>query len=286
LPWLRRGAAVLPVPADTEDMIETTAAALQATPQGPRLLAVTGASNVTGELWPLAELVQVAHAYGARVLVDAAQLVPHRTVDLAELGADYLAFSGHKLYASFGAGALVGRSDWLDSAAPYLDGGGAVRRVRPDHVEWLTGPARHEAGTPNLIGIAALAAACLSLADVGMDSVQHHEAALLEPVLEGLGDLPSTVYSIWPPGHDRVGVVSFNVDGIEHDLLAAVLDAEYGIGIRAGSFRAHPLMDQLSAGGPHSGAARLSIGVGTTGDDIERLLEALGRLVREGPNYR
>src|SRR5262249_31332910 len=131
-----------------------------------RLLAVTGAGNVTGELWPLAELASLAHRHGARIAVDAAQLAPHRAIDLTALDVDYLACSGHKLYAPFGGGALVGRLDWLEAARPYLAGGGAIRHVTIDEVEWGNGPARHEAGTPNVVGIVSMAAACRALLDV------------------------------------------------------------------------------------------------------------------------
>ena len=114
------------------------------------LLTVTGASNVTGESLPLDEVIALAHAEGARVAVDGAQLVPHRGFSLAASDADYIAFSGHKTYAPFGAGALVGRRDWLDTGAPYLAGGGAVRDVRTDRTVWQPAPARHEAGSPNV----------------------------------------------------------------------------------------------------------------------------------------
>ena len=128
---------------------------------------MTGASNVTGEVLPIAELAALAHEHGARLAVDAAQLLPHRRVDLAASGIDYLAFSGHKAYAPFGTGALVGRADWLDAAPAHLAGGGAVEAVRLDDVEWKTGADRHEAGTPNVIGIAALARALDELDRLG-----------------------------------------------------------------------------------------------------------------------
>src|SRR5207344_2825905 len=116
---------------------------------GVGLVAVTGASNVTGEIWPYPEIAEIAHRHGARVLLDAAQLAPHRPIDMAATGVDYLAFSGHKLYAPFGAGVLVGRPDWLAAREPLLAGGGAVRYVTVDSVLWAEPPDRHEAGTPN-----------------------------------------------------------------------------------------------------------------------------------------
>jgi selenocysteine lyase/cysteine desulfurase len=287
LPWRRLGAVELPVPESPRQAVEWAAATLRELPAGPRLLAVTGASNVTGEIWPVSELVEVAHAYGARVVVDAAQLAPHRAVDLAALGADYLALSGHKLYAPFGTGALIGRSDWLDTAAPYLHGGGAVVEVTTDEVTWATGPARHEAGTPNLVGAAALASACTALATVGMNEVRRHEAVLLDRLLDGLAALPAaTVYSAWSPGCDRLGVVSFNLEGISDVKLATVLSAEHGVGVRHGSFCAHPLVEHLTGHGrAQRGAVRASLGVGSTAEDVDRLLSALKEIACAGPRW-
>src|SRR5690606_34213999 len=127
------------LPRSPADAVAKVGLALSAS-AGPALVCVTGASNVTGELWPVAEIARVAHRYGARVLLDAAQLLPHRDVDVATLGVDYVAFSGHKLYAPYGTGALVGRADWLEAAEPYLVGGGASRLVEPGTVQWQTLP--------------------------------------------------------------------------------------------------------------------------------------------------
>jgi hypothetical protein len=145
LPWPR--AVRLAPPASPGEAVRAADEALAAI-DGPKLLVVTAASNVTGELWPIAALAHVAHERGARIAVDAAQYAPHRRLAVAALDLDYVAFSGHKLYAPFGAGALVGRPDWLAQAEPYLRGGGATRNVA-DEVEWSTDPEqRHEAGTP------------------------------------------------------------------------------------------------------------------------------------------
>ncbi|WP_345713232.1 aminotransferase class V-fold PLP-dependent enzyme, partial [Kineococcus glutinatus] len=149
LPWQRRGATVLAAGPTLDGTVEALLAELRRTPYA--LLAVTGASNVTGEVLPLARIVASAHAVGTRVAVDGAQLVPHRGIDLAACGADWVALSGHKLYAPFGAGALVGRRDWLDAAEPYLAGGGATLEVAVDGVRWAGGAQRHEAGSPNVL---------------------------------------------------------------------------------------------------------------------------------------
>ena len=287
LPWRRGRHVHLPVPRSTDEAIARAEAALAALPSRHRLLAVTGASNVTGEIWPLEALAQVAHRHGARFAVDAAQLAPHRAIDMAALDADYLAISGHKLYAPFGAGVLVGRRDWLDEAQPYLAGGGAVRNVTVDFTEWADGHARHEAGTPNVVGAAALAAACGALERAGMDRVAAHEAELLARLTSGLADLPgveilSCFDAAGHPPSERIGVVAFNVIGWHHGALAAALGAEYGVGVRSGAFCAHPLCATLAAS---SGAVRASFGAGSTLAEIERFLAATTELLTHGARW-
>lgn len=167
LPWRRGDFTLLPLPAGPEHALELLEQALRRGRPRPagagRLVTVTGASNVTGEIWPYAELAALAHRYGARLLLDAAQLAPHRAIDLAAADVDYLALSGHKLYAPFGAGALIGRPDWLAVGTPFLAGGGAVRYVGTDTVLWAELPDRQEAGSPNVVGAVALGAACGTL---------------------------------------------------------------------------------------------------------------------------
>jgi len=289
LPWRRGPHVHLPVPRTLEEALTRVDDALRAATTRHRLLAVTGASNVTGEIWPLAELTAIAHRHGARIAVDAAQLAPHRRIDIAALDVDYLALSGHKLYAPFGAGVLVGRADWLDAAEPYLAGGGAVRRVTIDHTEWTDGYARHEAGTPNVLGAVALAAACRALAAAGMDAVAAHEATLLQRATRGLAKLPGVeILSMWGPSSKRVGIVAFTVKGWHPNALAAALSAEHGIGVRDGAFCAHPFVASLVGVGPDGktpGAVRASFGVGTSTDDIDRLVDAMEALVLRGPRW-
>ena len=192
LPWQQaRGVQVttLPVPSSIEHALEDLETALAASGAKHRLVVVAGASNVTGELWPLADVVAVAQRHQARVLVDAAQLAPHRVIDIATSGIDYVVFSGHKLYAPYGAGVLAGRRDWLDAGAPYLRGGGATARVTTDGVAWATGAARHEGGSPNVIGAIAIAAACAAISS-HREAIEAHEAELAERLRVGPGRHP------------------------------------------------------------------------------------------------
>nr|WP_245938046.1 aminotransferase class V-fold PLP-dependent enzyme [Williamsia limnetica] len=241
---------------------------------GAALLAVTGASNVTGEILPIRRLSDLAHSRGARIVVDGAQLVPHRRVSLAADGIDYLAFSGHKVYAPFGAGVLIGRRDWLDAAPAYLAGGGAVRNVAVDRTEWAPAPARHEGGSPNVLGAAALAAACQEIESLG-DAAAQHEAVLTEQLRWGLTDIDGVeVLKIFHDISDAVGVVSFVVEGHRAADVARYLSTEHGIGVRDGRFCAHPLLDRLGHG---DGAVRASLGLGSSSADVEALLSAVAQ---------
>jgi selenocysteine lyase/cysteine desulfurase len=282
LPWRRLGnTRHLPPPASPEAACRQAEEALAAEPKGTAVLAVTGASNVTGELWPIAELARIARRAGARIVLDAAQLAPHRAIDIAALDVDYVAFSGHKMYAPFGAGALVGRGDLLDDGVPYLAGGGAVTRVTSADEEWAVGPARHEGGTPNLVGIVALAAACAQLQEVGFDAIARHDAHLLAQVRRELDDVEGvTTFTLWDRSHPNVGVVTFNVDPHPAALVAAALSEEHGIGVRDGAFCAHPLVAGLVGDGV--GAIRASIGCATSSRDIDRLVAAVRAIAARG----
>jgi selenocysteine lyase/cysteine desulfurase len=293
LPWQRLGSRVVQAGGTRAQTVAAVAAELAAAPAAR--LAVTGASNVTGECPPLADLTALAHRHGARIVVDGAQLVPHRRVSLAASGVDYLAFSGHKLYAPYGAGVLVGRRDWLESAPPYLAGGGAVREVRLGRTEWADAPARHEAGTPNVIGAVALAAACRTVAALGPDAVSAHERALLGRLTEGLAAIDGVrTFRLWPSASggggddlDRIGVLTFTVDGYPAALVAQYLSAEHGVGVRDGRFCAHPLLARFAADGVTADGAgvRASLGLGSRAEDVDRLLAALASLRAHGPAW-
>ncbi|MFF9490682.1 aminotransferase class V-fold PLP-dependent enzyme [Streptomyces sp. NPDC014676] len=311
LPWRDARVTCLDAPRSPRQAVDTLERALtDRDPHGPALVCVTGASNVTGELWPVRELAAAAHAHGARIVLDAAQLAPHHPVSVRDLDVDWVAFSGHKLYAPFGSGVLAGRADWLREAEPYLAGGGASRRVtrREDggvDVEWHDGAARHEAGSPNVIGAYAIASACTALTEAGFDALVAREEELIGAVREGLADVPEVRFlSLFGDDAPRVGVLSFVVEGWNSSHFAAALSAEYGIGVRDGLFCAHPLVRTLLGGDPQAqgecgapeatpgekslNAIRVSFGAGTPDEHVERFVRAVRELVRDGArwNYR
>ncbi|MBO1767998.1 aminotransferase class V-fold PLP-dependent enzyme [Allobranchiibius sp. GilTou38] len=281
LPWGRCNCTRLAVPNSASDAAQLLRSALAASDARGKLVVITGACNVTGEVWPVRQLIATAREYGARTVIDAAQLAPHREIDLADLGADWVAFSGHKLYAPYGAGVLVGRRDWLDLASPYLPGGGATARVRHQRVTWHSGAARHEGGTPNAVGAIALAAACATLRR-HHEEIERHEAALADQLRTGLRSIPGVrLVSVLGEDRPNVGVVTFTVDGYDPALVSLVLSDEYGISVRDGRFCAHLLCDSILGDG--STAVRASIGLATRAHHVGRLVDGVRRLVEAGP---
>ncbi|MFE5769229.1 aminotransferase class V-fold PLP-dependent enzyme [Streptomyces sp. NPDC056485] len=309
LPWGDAQVTYLNAPRTPAQAVETLERALaQRDPYGPALVCVTGASNVTGELWPVKELAAAAHAHGARIVLDAAQLAPHHPVSVQELDVDWVAFSGHKLYAPFGSGVLAGRADWLQQAEPYLAGGGASRKVarRADggvDVEWHTTAARHEAGSPNVIGVYSIASACKALTEAGFENLVARERHLIDRVREGLAEVPAVrILSLFGDDAPRVGVISFVVDGWNSSHFAAALSAEYGIGVRDGLFCAHPLVRTLLGSEPQAqgecgapeaapgerslNAIRVSFGAGTPDEHVDRFVGAVKELVTSGAKWQ
>ena len=273
--------------------LQDVEAALDAGPK-PALLAVTGASNVTGWLPPIDAIIESAHLRGIPVAVDAAQLAPHRPLPTK---ADYLAFSGHKLYAPFGSGALIGPRSTFETGDPFLAGGGAVDLVGLDEVVWTAPPDREEAGSPNVIGAVALHAAIDTLEAIGWERIAAHEHALVDRLRQGLAAIEG-VHLLGPAvdsGIETLPVAAFTIEGMHHALVAARLSAEYGIAVRHGCFCAHPYVVRLLGlgdvavdayrnevlSGDHRnvpGAVRASAGLGTSGEEIDTLLAAVADL--------
>ena len=295
LPW-RRHASVryVEVDADGTFTVEQVVAALDQNPK-PAVLAITGASNVTGWLPPLAGIAAAARARGVLTVVDAAQLAPHRPIDMTEAGIDVLAFSGHKMHAPFGAGALIAPRRLFADGDPMLVGGGAVAAVGLDDVIWAGSPDREEAGSPNVVGVVALDAAVRELAQRGWASTLRHEKLLVEALDRQLSAVPGLVRYGPTRGSDRLPVAAFNLAGMPHALVASRLSHEHGIGVRSGCFCAHPLLERLLQldqdeieqyrekvrRGEHQllpGAVRASAGLGTPVQDITALGRALQRI--------
>ncbi len=290
LPWSRSAAARRYVECDLDGRfgIDDVAAVLDAGPT-PKLLAITAASNVTGWMPPVDEIIDLAHARGVPVLVDAAQLAAHRPMPAT---ADFLAWSGHKMYAPFGTGILLGPRAAFTEGDPFLAGGGAVDLVDLDEVVWTDPPEREEAGSPNVIGAVALHAAVDELTALGWDAIADHERTAADRLRSGLADIPGV--RLLGPALDvaTLAVGTFTVEGMPHALVAARLSAEFGIGVRHGCFCAHPYLIRLLGLGADEihryrddvlrgdrtripGAVRASCGLSTTGADIDRFLAAV-----------
>ena len=306
LPWRAR-ARVLRIQADAQGALDEDHAEqlLREHAGRVRLVAVTGGSNVTGHLPDIHRLAMLAHAAGARILVDAAQLAPHRHIAMRAVDdpahIDYLALSGHKMYAPFGVGALIGRRDTFEQGEPEMRGGGTIRFVSTDEVAWAAAPARDEAGTPNVMGAIALVAAIDALERIGMDAIAAHEAALTAHALRRLATVPGLrVYGDRDPcrAPRRLGVIPFEIAGVPHDQVAARLAAEHAIGVRNGCFCAHPyLVHLLGLDGAQTRAAqrrlanddhrdspglvRISFGAGNTLNDVDALIAALLAIVTD-----
>lgn len=295
LPWARLGADREWVECGRDGTF-TTAAVIEALDRvarhgrPARLLAITGATNVTGWQPPLDLIIEAAHEREVPVLIDAAQVAAHAPMPAA---ADYLAWSGHKMYAPFGAGVLLGPRSTFATGDPFLAGGGAVDLVDLDEVVWTDPPEREEAGSPNVIGAVALGAAIEMLEGIGWPAIAEHEQEVSRRLREGLAGVDGV--TLLGPGLDvpTLAVASFIVADVPHALVAARLSAEFGIGVRHGCFCAHPYLIRLLglpaeeieryradvlAGDRRSipGAVRASAGLSGTVADVDRLVAAVG----------
>jgi selenocysteine lyase/cysteine desulfurase len=267
------------------------------------LVAVCGASNVTGFVSPIHDVAELAHRYGARVSVDAAQLAPHHRIDVRPASdpghLDFVSLSGHKMYAPYGAGVLVAPRDFF-AGAPEVMGGGAISIVTWDDTVWADLPDREEAGSPNVIGAVALGVAIETLLELGFDAMLEDEVRLGRRLLEGLSSIPGLhVLGGADPRREepRLALASFVVDGLHHGMVAAALSHEWGIAVRHGCFCANPYVfhllhmskDEVSAvegevtAGRRKalpGAVRASLAPYNTEAEVDRFLEATVQIAR------
>lgn len=271
VPWqqlcLRTGASLRHFAVTDDFRLDTDAPLI-----GPatKVLALTHQSNVLGTVNPVAELAAQAHQYGALVVVDCAQSVPHQAVSVAALGADVIAFSGHKMLASTGIGVLWGRYDLLAELPPFLTGGSMIEQVYLDHSTFAAPPARFEAGTPPVVQAVGLGAAIEYLSTIGMTEIEAHIQELTALALAGLQDI-SGVHILGPGNcHQRGGAVSFLVDGVHPHDVGQVLDAA-GVQVRVGHHCAWPLHRRFGV----SSSTRASFGLYNTADEVTLLCDAV-----------
>jgi cysteine desulfurase/selenocysteine lyase len=238
--------------------------------RGPKLVAVAHVSNVLGTENPLAEISRLAHEAGALVLADGAQAAPKLALDMDELGVDFYALTGHKAYAPTGIGALWAPLGTLREMPPFLGGGSMIRKVTKEGTSWADPPARFEAGTPAITQAIGFAAALRWLDGLGMETITAHEREITAYALEQLAGVPGLTVFGPPPSAERLGPVSFELEGIHGHDVAEILD-RHGVAVRAGHHCAQPLMDRLGV----AATARASFGVYTTPEEIDRLIEGL-----------
>jgi cysteine desulfurase/selenocysteine lyase len=273
VPWQqlaeRAGAEIDWVPVDDDGQLDMDAYAALLE-RRPKLVAVAHVSNVLGTENPIAEMARLAHDAGALVLADGAQAAPKLPLDMAELGVDFYALTGHKLYAPTGIGALWAKLDLLRETPPFLGGGSMIRKVTKGGTTYADPPARFEAGTPAIAQAIGMASALRWLDGIGMVAVRDHERGIADYALERLAEVPGL--RIFGParGAERLGPVSFELEGVHAHDVSEILD-RHGVAVRAGHHCAQPLMDRLGI----AATARASFGVYTTPGEIDRLVEGL-----------
>ncbi|MGE5397070.1 MAG: aminotransferase class V-fold PLP-dependent enzyme [Chitinophagales bacterium] len=264
-----------------------------------RLVTVTGASNVTGHINPVHRIARLAHRYGAEILVDGAQMVSHIPVKMRQRSKeetlDYLAFSAHKMYAPFGTGVLVGPRETFERGCSELVGGGTVELVSHDRLRWGPAPQKDEAGTPNVMGVVALAEAIRTLIQLDLCQVKEWEERLAAYARRNMARIPGIkMYGDQKNQNDKVGIIPFNLLEVHHETVAARLGADYGIAVRSGCFCAQPYVQRLlgvspaevtkafaSSDPPNRGMVRVSFGLYNTREDVDALVKALTEIASQ-----
>jgi cysteine desulfurase/selenocysteine lyase len=271
VPWQmlrdRLGLELIVSPTDATGEFDLAAFEALLTPR-TRVVAVTHISNVTGALLPIERIVRLAHARGAKVLVDGCQSAPRIRVDVQALGCDFYVFSGHKTYGPTGSGVLYGRYDALSSMPPWQTGGGMVLHVGLDKTEFQDPPHRFEAGTPDIAGAVGLGLALDFIEGIGREAIAEHEQALTGYAVDRLSRIPDV--QLVGGGQRRLSVLSFNLDGVHPHDVGTVLD-QHNVAVRVGNHCAQPLMDKLGL----AGTVRASLGVYNDEADIDRLAAAI-----------
>lgn len=270
------------------------------------LISITGASNVTGIVNNIKEISDIAHGIGAFLCVDGAQLVPHKKINMTELGIDFMCFSAHKMYAPFGIGVLIGRKDYFKGiiGAPCMQGGGEVKFVTLDKVIWKDSPEKDEEGTQNIPGVIALGEAISRLQKIGMENVENYEKDLYVRSYNGISKISPDIKIISPSPNTipSVNILTFYIIGIHPTLVGTILGDEFGIGCRTGCFCAHPYVSKLMGIDDAyienmtqevlkddyrsmTGFVRISFSLQNNNDEIDRLIGSLSRIVKNKKFY-
>lgn len=284
--------------ADLKQRVEENAGKL-------KVITITGASNLTGYIPDIKRIADLAHKYGALLFVDAAQLAPHRQIDMQAQGIDALAFSAHKVYAPYGLGVLALSKKILDTE-PVEPGGGSIDMISENNIVWAPPTSRHQTGTWNVTGIIAAATSCSILMETGWDAIVSHEKSLVHYAAKQLTSVPGL--TLYVPSEkylkeDRIGTFPFNLEGYHHALLSTVLEKEFGIETRAGAICNHRLVrrwakvddqqqkeieEKIKAGDRLAsyGMVRASLAIHNTKKDIDALVTALHILAKTKPKYQ
>lgn len=262
-----------------------------------KYLSVTGASNVTGFRNDIHLIARLCHEFGAKIIVDGAQLVPHARVNIKgtceEERIDYIAFSAHKMYAPFGIGVLITPKGALSEGEPEYKGGGTVEYVTPTRVIWTDGPEKEESGTPNIIGVVSLLAAMIVLKELDLDKLLEEEIKLTKYTLDALQTLPVRIYGS-KDIKNRLGIIPFDYNKLHHEYIAQELSSKYGVAVRSGCFCAQPYVQRLlnmseddvsvhinDDNIPSPGILRVSFGVYNTKEEIDKFICGLDSIIRE-----
>jgi cysteine desulfurase / selenocysteine lyase len=271
VPWQLAGAAIDVVPLTPDHRIDLDAMEKMIRPEH-KLVALGHVSNVLGSVLDAKRAAEIAHRFGAKLLLDGCQAVPRMKVDVAALDCDFYVFSGHKLYGPTGIGVLWARSEILDAMPPWQGGGAMIDKVTFEETSFAPPPARFEAGTPHVVGVVGLHAAIDYVEAIGLDAIAAHEAALVRETRDALRGLNSV--RLFGP-EDSAGIVSFTIEGVHPHDIGTILDEER-VAIRAGHHCAQPLMEALGV----PATARASFGVYNSAADVDALVRGIERVTR------
>ena len=274
VPWQlqaqKRGITVRHLPINDRGELELLALEAHLSPR-TKLVSITHVSNVLGTVNPVKDIIKTAHEHGIPVLIDGAQSAPHTKIDVQELGCDFFAFSGHKMYGPTGIGVLYGKEEWLEKMPPYQGGGEMIDKVSWEKTTFEQLPLKFEAGTPDYVATHGLATAIDYMEALGMENIQAHEQELTRYCMEQLATIPDIRF--FGQAREKDAVVSFLVGDIHHLDLGTLLD-RLGIAVRTGHHCAHPLMTRLGV----TGTVRASFALYNTRDEVDALVEGIRRV--------